>query len=149
MDNAQRLETIAKSSIMFESLKRLNTYAGFLHLASGILVIAAVIALGKFSSWSQDIYTFYLHFTQLPGGGVSVAPDAQVAFSLGYLGVLLALFPFVSAAAHFFIAYVKNDTYNDNLKKGMNPYRWYEYAISSSIMIVLISMFTGVVDLWS
>jgi len=31
----------------------------------------------------------------------------------------------------------------------MNPYRWYEYAFSSSIMIVLISLFLGVWDFWS
>jgi hypothetical protein len=31
----------------------------------------------------------------------------------------------------------------------MNPYRWYEYAFSSSIMIVLISTFVGVWDFWS
>jgi hypothetical protein len=148
MDNAQRLETIAKSPISLESLKWLNTYAGFLHLASGILVLAGVLALGKFSSWSRDLYTFYLHFNVAPGV-FSVVPDPQVVFTLAYLGVLLALFPFVSAAAHFTIAFLKNDTYNANLKKGMNPYRWFEYAISSSIMIVLIATFTGVWDLWS
>jgi hypothetical protein len=148
MDNAQRVETIKSSPISFESLKRLNVYAGILHLASGILVLAAVIALGKFSGWSRDLYTFYLHFNVVPGA-LNVAPDPQVVFTLGYLGVLLALFPFVSAAAHFTIAFVKNDSYNESLKKGMNPYRWYEYAISSSIMIVLIATFTGVWDLWS
>ncbi len=148
MDNTQRVETIAKSPITFESLNRLNTYAGFLHLASGILVILGVIALGKFSSWSRDLYTFYLSFTGSPGN-FQVAPDPQVFVTIGYLGVILALFPFVSAAAHFTIAFLKSAEYNDNLKKGMNPYRWYEYAISSSIMIVLIATFTGVWDVWS
>jgi hypothetical protein len=148
MDNAQRVEAIKKSPISFESLKRLNIYAGFLHLASGILVLAAVIALGKFSSWSRELYTFYLQFNVTPGI-FKVAPDPQVIFTLAYLGVILALFPFVSAAAHFTIAFLKNDAYNENLKRGMNPYRWFEYAISSSIMIVLIATFTGVWDLWS
>jgi hypothetical protein len=31
----------------------------------------------------------------------------------------------------------------------MNPYRWYEYAFSSSLMIFLISLFAGVWELWS
>jgi hypothetical protein len=31
----------------------------------------------------------------------------------------------------------------------MNPYRWYEYAFSSSVMIVLIALFLGVWDFWS
>jgi hypothetical protein len=148
MDNALRVETITKSPISLESLKRLNTYAGLLHLVSGILVIAGVIALGKFSSWSRDLYTFYLQFDVSPGV-FSVVPVPQVVFTLAYLGVILAMFPFVSAAAHFTIAFLKNDTYNENLKKGMNPYRWFEYAISSSIMIVLIATFTGIWDVWS
>jgi hypothetical protein len=148
MDNVQRLETISKSPISLESLKRLNIYAGFLHLISGILVLAGVIALGKFSSWSRDLYTFYLQFNVAPGI-FKVAPDPQIILTIGYLGVILALFPLVSAAAHFIIAFLKNNEYNDNLKKGMNPYRWLEYAISSSIMIVLIATFTGVWDLWS
>lgn len=148
MDNAQRVEAITKSPITFESLKRLNVYAGFLHLASGILVLAGVIALGQLAGWSRDLYTFYLQFKVAPGV-FEVGPVPEVVFTLGYLGVILALFPFVSAAAHFTIAYLRNKDYNDSLKKGMNPYRWYEYAISSSIMIVLIATFTGVWDLWS
>lgn len=31
----------------------------------------------------------------------------------------------------------------------MNPYRWYEYSVSSSIMIVLICFLTGIWELWS
>jgi len=31
----------------------------------------------------------------------------------------------------------------------MNPYRWYEYAFSSSIMIVLIALLVGIWDFWS
>ena len=74
---------------------------------------------------------------------------SSVLFSFNNLGVILASFPLISAVAHFTIAYPKNKDYNENLKKGMNPYRWYEYAFSSSIMIVLISTFVGILDFWS
>lgn len=63
--------------------------------------------------------------------------------------MILASFLLISAVAHFVIAFVRNKNYNENLKKGMNPYRWYEYAFSSSIMIVLIAQFLGIWDLWS
>jgi hypothetical protein len=46
------------------------------------------------------------------------------------------------------IATLANKRYVENLKKGMNPYRWYEYVFSSSIMIVLIATFTGIWDFW-
>jgi len=36
--------------------------------------------------------------------------------------------------------------YIKNLKKGMNPARWIEYSLSSSLMIVLIAMLVGVYD---
>jgi hypothetical protein len=47
------------------------------------------------------------------------------------------------------IALIKNKSYVENLKKGMNPYRWYEYFFSSSIMLVIIATFVGVWDIWS
>jgi hypothetical protein len=37
--------------------------------------------------------------------------------------------------------------YVRNLEKGMNPVRFYEYALSSSVMIVLIGMLVGITDL--
>lgn len=63
------------------------------------------------------------------------------------LGPLVALFLLISAIAHFSLAspwgypwYVKN------LKKHINYARWIEYALSSSIMIIVIAMLTGVYD---
>jgi hypothetical protein len=143
----ERQEIIAKSPISFGYLKRFNLGAGILHLTQGILMLA----LGTLLTWEQTIYTFYLKLNIITGPPPTfeVAPDPQVFFTLSYLGVIVASFPLISALAHFLIAYPKNKDYNENLKKGMNPYRWYEYAFSSSIMIVLISTFVGVWDFWS
>lgn len=145
MDNDERREIISKSPISFEGLRKLNMGAGSLHLIQGILMIA----LGILLTWNRDIYTFYLKFQVIPPNVFKVAPDPTVAFTVGYLGVILASFLLISAAAHFIIAFLRNKEYNENLKKGMNPYRWYEYALSSSIMIVILATFVGVWDLWS
>ncbi|UCD93277.1 MAG: heliorhodopsin HeR, partial [Methanobacteriota archaeon] len=148
MNYKERRKMIADSPISFSYLKRFNTAAGILHLIQGILMLS----LGLFLTWTQDIYVFYLKFRQISPGPPPeflVAPEAQVLFTIGFLGVILATFPLISAIAHFTIAYPKNKRYNEYLKKGMNPYRWYEYALSSSIMIVLIGMLLGVWDLWS
>ena len=145
MDNDERREIISKSPISFEGLRKLNMGAGSLHLIQGILMIA----LGILLTWNRDIYTFYLKFQVIPPNMFKVAPDPTVAFTEGYLGVILASFLLISAAAHFIIAFLRNKEYNENLKKGMNPYRWYEYALSSSIMIVILATFVGVWDLWS
>ncbi|MBY9005369.1 MAG: heliorhodopsin HeR [Candidatus Lokiarchaeota archaeon] len=55
----------------------------------------------------------------------------------------------MALAAHFLIAYPLNESYVRNLKKGINKIRWFEYALSSSVMIVLIALFFGVLDFWS
>jgi uncharacterized membrane protein len=147
MNFKERQEIIAKSPISFSYLKRFNAAAGVLHLIQGLLMLG----LGTQLEWERSIYTFYTKFTiiQGPPFRIDVTPDPQVLFTIGYLGIIVASFPLLSALAHFVIAFVKNKQYNDNLKKGMNPYRWYEYAFSSSIMIVLIALFLGVWDFWS
>jgi len=140
MNYKERQEIIASSPISFKYLKRFNTAAGVLHLVQGIVMLAAGLLL----DWSRDIYTFYLDFSGLPP-----TPRLEISFTVSYLGAILASFPLISAIAHFSIAHLRNKNYNENLKKGMNPYRWYEYAFSSSIMIVLIASFVGVWEFWS
>jgi hypothetical protein len=140
MNYKERQETIAHSPISFPYLKRFNAAAGILHLIQGILMLA----LGFMLNWPLKIYTFYLNVGPLPW-----VPGRQELFSFNNLGIILASFPLISAIAHFAIAFPKNKNYNEHLKKCMNPYRWYEYAFSSSIMIVLISTFVGILDFWS
>jgi hypothetical protein len=113
-----------------------------------------MVALGLLKNYTLDVHTFYLQFLppntpSNPTSSFIIRPNPQVLFSISYIGVVVALFPLMSAVAHFAIAFMKNKTYNDNLRKGMNPYRWYEYAFSSSLMIFLIASFSGVWELWS
>ncbi len=147
MNYKERREIIANSPISFTYLKRFNAAAGLLHLVQGIVMLA----LGLVLEWNREIYTFYLDvdIISISPPLFNVVPDPQVIFTVSYLGAILASFPLISAIAHFTIAFARNDSYNENLRKGMNPYRWYEYAFSSSIMIVLIATFVGVWDLWS
>ena len=147
MDNDLRRELISKSSISFSSLKKLNASAGIFLFAQGIVMLA----LGFLLTWKRDIYTFYLKFKiiSLAPPTFQVLPDPHVVFTVTNLGVILSSFLLISGIALLLIAFVKNKTYIENLKNGMNPYRWYEYAITSSIMLVIIATFVGVWDLWS
>jgi hypothetical protein len=76
----------------------------------------------------------------------SIFPET-VSFIDANLPLLVAGFLFISAFAHTAIATVLYDRYVDYLDRGMNPYRWYEYAVSASLMIVVIGMLAGVWDL--
>jgi len=62
------------------------------------------------------------------------------------LPLLVAGFLFLSALAHTLIATVRYEQYVRYLDRGMNPYRWYEYSVSASLMIVVIGMLAGIWD---
>ncbi|MGB7969481.1 MAG: heliorhodopsin HeR [Methanobacterium sp.] len=147
MDNDLRRQIISKSTISFSGLKKLNAGAGIFLLIQGIIMIA----LGFLLTWKRELYTFYLKFqvVSLVPPNFQVLPNPHVAYTLTHLGVLLSSFLLISAIALLLIAFVKNTSYVENLKKGMNPYRWYEYSITSSIMLVIIATFVGVWDIWS
>jgi hypothetical protein len=70
-----------------------------------------------------------------------------VAFIDANLPLLVAGFLFISALAHTAIATVLYGRYVEYLDRGMNPYRWYEYSVSASLMIVVVAMLAGVWDL--
>jgi hypothetical protein len=70
----------------------------------------------------------------------------QALFDLP-IGVLAAVFLLLSALFHFLISGPLQDRYLANIAQGSNPYRWYEYALSSSVMIVLLAVMFGIVSI--
>ena len=77
----------------------------------------------------------------------SLVTASKTLFDLPF-GLLVASFLLISAAAHALI-YIMSDKYFADLKKGINQFRWFEYALSSSIMIVLIATLFGIYDIAS
>ena len=137
---------IPESPISFEYLKRFNRNMGILHLIQGLLMI--FLGFLPQLAFSRDIYTFYLKFESV-GPGFDIAPNPTVAFVFTALGAFVGSFLLMSAIAHLLIAYPLNKSYVKNLKKGINKIRWFEYAFSSSVMIVLIAIFFGIWDIWA
>ena len=130
-------QAVQGSEKTYQGLRRFNLIMGALHLVQGILMIVLS------NDTTYPIYTFYLRFDT---GTFSLSPDPQVVYNLRF-GPAVAVFLLLSAIAHFYLATVGYKGYVANLKKGMNPIRFYEYALSSSLMIVLIGMLVGVWDL--
>lgn len=121
----------------FKGLRNFNLFMGFLHLIQGILMI--VLSNNK----TYPIFTNYLSFDIKT---FSLKPNPALYYALRF-GPAVAAFLLISAIAHFYLSTVGYKKYVENLKKGMNPIRFYEYALSSSLMIVLIGMLVGVWDL--
>ena len=113
MNFKERQKIIASSPISLSYLKRFNVAAGILHLIQGIIMLS----LGVLLEWERDIYSFYpkLNIITEPTFQIEVIPNPQILFTLGFLGVIVASFPLISAIAHFTIAYLKNKDYNKNL----------------------------------
>jgi hypothetical protein len=126
-----------KTDIKYTSLRRFNLIMGFLHLAQGIFMIVVS------NDTTYPIYTNFLNFNVET---LSLQPNPELVYNLPF-GPAVAMFLLISAVAHFYLATIGYSRYVKNLKLGMNPTRFYEYALSSSLMIVLIGMLAGVWDL--
>jgi hypothetical protein len=123
--------------VKYRKLTRFNLIMGFLHLVQGILMILLS------NDTTYPIFTNYLKFDTT---SMSLSPNPVLLYALRF-GPAVAAFLLISALAHSSLATFGNKWYVRNLEKGMNPARFYEYALSSSLMIVLIGMLVGVWDL--
>ena len=121
----------------FTGLKRFNIVMGSLHLLQGVFMILVS---------NDTTYPIYTNFLSFSIETFSLTPDPKLLYELRF-GPAVAAFLLISAVAHFYLATIGYDGYIKNLKRGMNPIRFYEYALSSSLMIVLIGMLAGLWDL--
>ena len=132
-------------------LKRFNMIMGLLHLIQGILMLLlATTVIQKIAEFQPQIIQYYLRFDPSIGESGSLVLDSKPLFVLPF-GVMVASFLLISALAHAIISIPKktNDIYNRDLQVGLNKFRWFEYALSSSVMIVLIATLFGVYDIAS
>jgi hypothetical protein len=122
----------------FKKLRNLNLAMGFLHLTQGGLMLWLS---NDYSAPVRETLLNYDPSTQTFGTATNIVFDLPI-------GPMVAMFLFVSAIAHFSLWSPKGyPWYVRNLKKGINYARWYEYAISSSIMIVVIATLCGIYEL--
>ena len=116
-------------------LRRFNLIAGVVHL----LQMVAVLAL------SND-FALPVNATYMAGPPGSIYAEPVTLFKTP-IGLSVALFLGLSALAHFIVISPKFfDRYSSGLGQKHNYFRWVEYSISSSVMIVLIAQITGIAD---
>jgi hypothetical protein len=119
-----------------ERLRKTNIYAGILHLVQMIAVLAL----------SSD-FSLPINATYMSGPPGSTFADPVTLFETP-VGLTVAIFLGLSALAHFIVASPKfYPRYSAGLLAKRNYFRWVEYSISSSVMIVLIAQVTGVADI--
>ena len=121
----------------YQKLKNFNLWMALAH------GIQAVVLLLISSDFARSITTEYLVFDESTETLVNSSRDLfEFPFVWG-----VAAFSLISMVFHLLIATVWFKTYVKNLKKGINKYRWFEYSLSASLMIVLIAILSGIFDL--
>lgn len=129
---------------IFKSLRKFNFFMGCFHLIQGIIMLTFALNIDKVINFKPAVYSNFLTFNNAT---MHLENIQKTIFSLPF-GILVASFLFISALFHFIVVSPKfNKIYNDQINKKMNAFRWYEYAISSSLMITLIAVLFGVNDI--
>lgn len=127
-----------------KSLRSFNLKMGILHFIQGLLMFYFALSIDKISSFKPPVVSNFLKFDTTT---MKLVTDNKHLFDVPF-AIGVAMFLFISAIFHFLIVMPRiNEIYNRNIEKGINYFRWYEYSISSSLMIVLISLLFGVYDI--
>lgn len=121
-----------------KSLRAWNWAMAVLHAAQGIVMLAIS------SDFALPVTSSFLKFDAATR---TLNPFYDI-LTTWRIGPLVAGFLFLSALFHLINA-LGFSAYTRRLLKGINPSRWVEYSLSSSLMIVVISMLVGIYDIAS
>ena len=117
------------------ALRRGNALLAALHAAQA----AVILALS--TDFSLPVTGAFMEGQ--PGSGV---PKQDLLFDLR-IGPLVGAFLLLAALDHALVALPPcRSRYERCLDAGVNPFRWLEYSLSASLMVVLIAMLTGIAD---
>jgi hypothetical protein len=128
--------TVEGAPSLAVSLRRWNIGLGFVHAIQAVAVLALATAFALPVTGT---------FMEGPPGTAAGAPTTlfEVPVAAG-----VALFLLLSAAFHWLVALPGVfERYTTGLSEQHNYFRWAEYSLSSSVMIVLIAMLTGISDI--
>lgn len=113
-------------------LRRWNIGLGVLHAVQSIAIL---LLAGGFA------ITVTSQFPQGPPGSDVPAPDALFDVRIG---AAIAVFLGLAAVDHLLTATLFRARYERELKAGVNRFRWIEYSFSATIMVLLISFYSGI-----
>ncbi len=103
-----------------------------LHLAQAV---AIVVLAGDFA------VTVTSSIPDGPPGSAVPAPAALFDVPIGWA---VAVFLSLAALDHLVTATVARSTYERDLRRGINRFRWVEYSVSATVMVVLIGFYSGI-----
>ena len=123
------------------SLFRWNAVLAGLHAVQGLLILA--LSFARDPIVTAPVVTSYLSFDEATS---SLVQANRELFELP-IGPAVATFFFLSAIAHALLAWPLRAWYERRLAAGIQPMRWIEYSLSSSVMIVVIAALSGIQEI--
>jgi hypothetical protein len=118
--------------------------AGLWRWNIGLTVLHAAQAIAVLVLANGFAITVTSTFPKGPPGTPPPAPERLFDVSIG---VAIAVFLALAALDHLATATLGRRVYENDLRRGINRFRWAEYSISASIMIVLIAFYFGVTNI--
>ncbi|MFO7815511.1 MAG: heliorhodopsin HeR [Halanaerobiales bacterium] len=119
----------------FKKLRLFNLIVGFIHLIQAILMV-----------WLSSDFAISITSSYMMGPPGTDRMGTETLFDVR-VGILVALFMFLSSIAHFSVSTFAYNWYLKNIKNHINRARWIEYSLSSSLMIIIIAMLVGITEL--
>lgn len=123
------------SGLSTRRLSGLRTWNRALTLLHFVQAVVIVVLAGAFS------ITVTSSFPEGPPGSALPAPKALFDVRIGWA---VAAFLALAALDHLLTATVMRTTYESDLARGINRFRWVEYSLSATLMVILISFYSGI-----
>lgn len=76
----------------------------------------------------------------------TAAPQPSSLFDVR-VGVAIAVFLGLAALDHLLTSTVAKGTYERDLTRGINRFRWIEYSFSATLMVLLIASYSGITEI--
>lgn len=132
------------------NLEDMNYYAFLLHFFSAVVVAGILFSVVGEINFNTTIYGYKIDTISSNGKDVTFIfgeDGPKVELTSESLKIIIVLIFFITALFHLF--YSKSKRYVKEISSGKNRFRWVEYAITSSLMIFIYNIISGVKDIYS
>ena len=125
-------------------INKLNYGAFALHLVSALALIAVFSSIRKEVNFDTGLWSYKI--TSISDDDRDINLEAYDYLNVHTIALQTILVLIFLITAIFHIYYARSKFYQDEINRGYNRIRWIEYAITSSLMIFLLSILSGVKD---
>ena len=125
-------DTLGLAPARLRGLARWNVALAVLHAAQAVAVLLLA---------SGFAITVTSAFPTGPPGSAVPAPEPLVDVPVG---AAVAVFLALAALDHLLTGTVLRGRYERDLQRGLNRFRWAEYSVSATVMLLLIASYAGI-----